>query len=46
MPKFQMHHGSPGVLDHACLRFSSGARATWEFERGEEVSASIPPALC
>jgi DNA-binding transcriptional LysR family regulator len=42
-------HGRPAhpreLLDHACLRlrFSSGARATWEFERGDEVIRLDPP---
>ncbi|MFT4052903.1 MAG: LysR family transcriptional regulator [Novosphingobium sp.] len=33
------------LLDHACLRlrFSSGARATWEFEKDEEVLRIDPP---
>lgn len=42
-PAYLDIHGRPthprDLLGHACLclRFSSGARATWEFERGDEV---------
>lgn len=42
-PAYLDIHGRPAhprdLLNHACmrLRFSSGARATWEFERGDEL---------
>lgn len=48
-PAYLDAHGRPthprDLLDHACLRlrFSSGARATWEFERGDEVIRLDPP---
>ncbi len=48
-PAYLAIHGRPAhprdLLNHACLRlrFSSGARATWEFERGDEV-IRIDPA--
>jgi len=48
-PAYLDAHGRPAhpreLLDHACLRlrFSSGARATWEFERGDEVIRLDPP---
>ncbi|HUD91423.1 LysR family transcriptional regulator [Sphingobium sp.] len=48
-PAYLDLHGRPAhprdLLDHACLRlrFSSGARATWEFERGDEVISLDPP---
>ncbi|EZP71831.1 MULTISPECIES: LysR family transcriptional regulator [Novosphingobium] len=48
-PAYLDLHGRPAhprdLLDHACLRlrFSSGARATWEFERGDEVIRLDPP---
>ncbi|AXB79631.1 hypothetical protein TQ38_024640 [Novosphingobium sp. P6W] len=48
-PAYLDLHGRPthprDLLDHACLRlrFSSGARATWEFERGDEVIRLDPP---
>lgn len=48
-PAYLDAHGRPthprDLLDHACLRlrFSSGARVTWEFERGNEVIRLDPP---
>ncbi len=48
-PAYLAERGRPehprDLLDHACLRlrFSSGARATWEFEKGDEVIRIDPP---